>query len=206
VVLGHGSIAKDLSCDLIDLKSLENKNIDYLALGHIHSNKLEKLDVRGVWAYSGILSGRGFDECGEKGFVLLDITDGKISSKFIPFAKRQLIEVKFDLTQYSDWFDIENKILTLTKDIQKEHLLKIVLTGKYNIKLEKHLSMLEQKLEKFYFVKIKDESTLEVTIKDIENDISLRGEFIRKVLSSKLSEEEKEMVILVGLKALQGED
>ena len=66
--------------------------------------------------------------------------------------------------------------------------------------------MLEQKLEKFYFVKIKDESILEVTLKDVENDISLRGEFIRKVLSSTLKDEEKEQTILVGLKSLFGED
>jgi hypothetical protein len=94
----------------------------------------------------------------------------------------------------------------VTKEVSKDNLLKITLKGKYNIKLDKHLTMLEQKLEKFFFAKIKDESVLEVTLKDVEKDISLRGEFIRQVLSSNLTDEEKEQTILVGLKSLFGED
>ena len=166
----------------------------------------DDLDKRGVYCYCGCLEGRGFDECGQKGFVLLDTQNNLIDLEFIPFAKRQLIEIKYDITNQDNWFDIEDNILKLTKDINKDNLLKITLTGKYNIKLEKHLAMLEQKLNRFYFAKIKDETVLEVTLKDVEKDISLRGEFIRKVLSSNLTNEEKEQTILVGLKSLFGED
>ena len=209
IVVMHGQISKYDSKDKaenINLTKLKNKNIDYLALGHIHYYVKEALDKRGVYCYSGCLEGRGFDECGDKGFVLLNIKEDLISSKFIPFSKRQLVELNFDVTGKNNWFDIEEKIIEQTKDISKDNLLKIVLTGKYNIKLDKHLTMLEQKLEKFFFVKIKDESVLEVTLKDVEKDISLRGEFIRKVLLSDLNKEEKEQAILIGLKSLFGED
>lgn len=209
IVVLHGQISKYNSKDkaeIINLTKLKNKNIDYLALGHIHYFIQDNLDKRGTYCYSGCLEGRGFDECGEKGFVLLDINEKSIKTEFIPFAKRQLIEVEFDLTGYEDWFSIEEKIINQVKDIPQNNLLKVTLKGKYSIKLEKHITMLEQKLERFFFAKIKDESVLEVTMKDVEKDISLRGEFIRKVLSSKLSEEEKEQTILVGLKSLSGED
>ena len=53
--------------------ALKNKNIDYLALGHIHGYKEAPLDGRGKYCYPGCLEGRGFDECGKKGFVLLNI-------------------------------------------------------------------------------------------------------------------------------------
>ena len=53
-------------------------NIDYLALGHIHSYKCHKLDKRGVYCYSGCLEGRGFDECGDKGFVLLETEEDRL--------------------------------------------------------------------------------------------------------------------------------
>ena len=205
----HGQISKYDSkekAETINLTKLKNKNIDYLALGHIHYYIHDTLDKRGVYCYSGCLEGRGFDECGEKGFVLLDIEDSSISSQFIPFAKRQLVEIEFDITNYNNWFDIEEQIIERTKEVCKDNLLKITLKGKYNIKLDKHLTMLEQKLEKFFFTKIKDESVLEVTLKDVEKDISLRGEFIRQVLSSNLTDEEKEQTILVGLKSLFGED
>lgn len=46
---------------------------NYLSLGHIHSYKMDSLDRRGVYCYPGCLEGRGFDECGEQGFVLPDI-------------------------------------------------------------------------------------------------------------------------------------
>ena len=191
--------------EIINLNKLKNKNIDYLALGHIHSYQENQIDERGKYCYAGCLEGRGFDECGEKGFVLLNIED-TIEADFIPFAKRQLIECKFDITGYTDWFDIENDVLQMVKNIDKQNLLKLVLVGKYNIKLDKHISMLEQKLDAFYFAKVKDESILEVSLKDVEKDLSLRGEFIRKILSSNLSNEEKEQTILFGLKALEGED
>ena len=209
IVVMHGQISKYDSkekSETINLTKLKNKNIDYLALGHIHYYVQDSLDKRGVYCYTGCLEGRGFDECGDKGFVLLDIENSSISSQFISFAKRQLVEIEFDITNYNNWFDIEEQIIEKTKEVSKDNLLKITLKGKYNIKLDKHLTMLEQKLEKFFFAKIKDESILEVTLKDVEKDISLRGEFIRQVLSSNLTDEEKEQTILVGLKSLFGED
>jgi exonuclease SbcD len=56
------SSSKDKT-EVISLKELKNKAIDYLALGHIHSYKMEQLDSRGVYCYPGCLEGRGFDEC-----------------------------------------------------------------------------------------------------------------------------------------------
>ncbi len=209
IVVLHGQIGQTNSKDkteIINLNKLKNKNIDYLALGHIHSYIKETLDQRGVYCYSGCLEGRGFDECGEKGFVLLEIENGKVKSQFVSFAQRQLIELVFDITPYADWFVIEDKILELVKAYDQTNLLKITLRGKYPIQLEKHIGMLEQKLDQFYFAKIKDETTLVVTNQDVAKDISLRGEFIRQVLASDLTAAEKEQTILIGLKALAGED
>ncbi|MBQ7973868.1 MAG: DNA repair exonuclease, partial [Clostridia bacterium] len=209
IVVMHGQINQydvKSKAEVVNLTKLKNKSIDYLALGHIHTYEKKPLDQRGVYCYAGCLEGRGFDECGEKGFVLLNIENKSIRTEFVSFAKRKLIELRFDISGYDSWFDIEEQVLTMSKDLSPESLLKVVLVGKYSVKLDKHLKMLEQKLERFYFVKIKDESTLQVSFKDVEKDLSLRGEFIRKVLSSKLTDEEKESTILVGLKALFGED
>ena len=64
IVMMHGQIDR--------FGSFAGRNIDYLALGHIHKYKKGSIDSRGVYCYSGCLEARGFDECGEKGFVLLD--------------------------------------------------------------------------------------------------------------------------------------
>ncbi len=205
----HGQIGQFVTKDqteTINLNKLKNRNIDYLALGHVHSYTTGNLDRRGVYCYAGCLEGRGFDECGEKGFVLLDTDSGSIQSQFVPFAQRQLIETPFDITPYQDWYSIEEAIVAIAKNYAKENLLRVVLQGKYKIQLEKQLGMLEQKLDDFYLAKVKDESVLDVAMQDVAYDVSLRGEFIRQVLASNLSDKEKEQIILVGLRALTGED
>ena len=67
--------------------------------------------------------------------------------------------------------------------------------------------MLEETLnEKYYFAKVSDESKLKINPRDYENDISLKGEFIRNVLSSDMSDDDKNMVIEYGIKALLKEE
>jgi len=210
IVALHGQISKyDLKNDaeIINLTKLKNKNIDYLALGHIHSFDTDKLDDRGIWCYSGCLEGRGFDECGKKGFVVLESKENKLVHVFVNQSIRTLHEIEFDITNKDDWFDIENDIIETLSSISKEDLIKLVIKGKFNLDLMKQIRHLDLKLNNIYFfVKIKDESSLAINIKDFEKDLSLKGEFIRSVLSSHLSDEEKNRVILVGIKALSGED
>lgn len=209
IVVLHGQISKYnlKSENLINLTKLKNKNIDYLALGHIHSYEADKLDDRGVYAYSGCLEGRGFDECGDKGFILLDVKNDGFKYDFIQFAKRNLHEVKVDITGRNDWFDIENVVMKAVQGISKDDLVKVTLVGKYILELSKQIQHLHEKLNaKFYCAKVKDESVMKVDQCDLVHDVSLKGEFIRQVLASDLSDKEKEDVILVGIKALGGED
>lgn len=103
IVMMHGQIANYGSTgreDLIDLRALSGRNIDYLALGHIHSYREGVLPPKGVWCYPGCLEGRGFDECGDHGFVLLDIDpeSRKCTRKFVPFARRRFFAPEVDVT------------------------------------------------------------------------------------------------------------
>lgn len=195
--------------EIINIQSLKNKNIDYLALGHVHRFKQERIDNRGIYCYSGCLEGRGFDECGEKGFVLLDINEEKqkIESKFIPFAGRHLYEINVDITGTSTTLEVEEKIDNMIEKIEKEALIKIVLIGKVELNSERDIKYLEKKYKNmFYFAKIYDETTLKIDYMTYENDASLKGEFIRLVLKQNLSEEEKRKIITIGIKALTGEE
>lgn len=211
IVVMHGqeSVAnvKD-KAEIINLKELKNKNIDYLALGHIHSYKQEKLDKRGVYCYSGCLEGRGFDECGEKGFVLLDIEENKIKSKFIPFASRNLYEIHVDITGTKENNEIEQRITKKIKSVPETGMVKIVLDGEVEIGEERDIEYLTKKFESnFYYLKIEDKPTIKIDYMKYKNDISLKGEFIRKVIEQDdLTEEEKSKIISTGIKALSGED
>lgn len=210
IVCMHGQESKYEGKDkaeVINLQGLKNKNIDYLALGHIHKYKEQKLDARGVYCYSGCLEGRGFDECGKKGFVLLDIENGKIKREFIPFSSRTLHEVNVDITGTTTTSEAMGKIESLITDIPKQDLVKIILTGKIELESERDINyMLKMYQDRFYFIKIYDETEALIDYEKYENDASLKGEFIRLVLSQKLTDKEKREVIITGIKALSGEE
>lgn len=211
IVVLHGQESnyenKKDKTEIINLRELKNKNIDYLALGHIHKYKLEKLDNRGIYCYSGCLEGRGFDECGEKGFVLLNIENNKLETKFIPNAIRTLEEIEVDVSETMTTTEVEQKINEKIEKISKQNLVKIILVGKVDISSERDIDYLLKKYnEEFYYVKIYDKTTLRINYLDYENDASLKGEFIRMILRENLTEEEKKEIIITGLKALAGEE
>ncbi len=198
--------AKD-KAEIINMQELKNKNIDYLALGHIHKYKEQKLDTRGVYCYSGCLEGRGFDECGQKGFVLLDIEDGKIERNFIPFAQRTLHEIPVDITKTNTTSETIAKIESNIVDIPKEDLVKIILTGKVELESERDIDyILKNYQDRFYYLKVYDETLPLIDYEKYENDASLKGEFIRLVLSQKITDKEKKEIIATGIKALSGEE
>lgn len=211
IVVLHGQESnyadKKDKAEIINLKELKNKNIDYLALGHIHKYKMEKLDNRGTYCYPGCLEGRGFDECGDKGFVLLDIEDNKITTEFIKNSIRNLEEIEVDITDTITTTEVERKIEEKIEHISRENLIKIVLTGRVDINSEKDINYLLKKYsDEFYFIKIYDKTTLKINYMDYENDASLKGEFIRMILKEDLTEEEKKDIIITGIKALSGEE
>lgn len=215
IVMLHGQesayAGKD-SDGSIHLEALKDKGIDYLALGHVHSYKEEMLDSRGRYCYPGCLEGRGFDECGEHGFVLLDIDEEKkqINSTFVPFAKRKLYRIEVDITNCGDVPQIRNAIeQTLSEQlIEEKDLVKVVLTGKVDVSCDKSVEILEKYLEeRYYCIKLEDQTKLAVDDQDYRLDESLKGEFVRMVLAdTSLSEELRTQVIRCGIRALSGEE
>lgn len=191
----------------INIKEYKNKNIDYMALGHIHEYRLETLDNRGVFCYSGTLEGRGFDETGEKGFSLIEINGNKLTSKFISFATRVIQIIKVDITNVENQFELQNLVEKTVKNVNKENIIRVELTGSIAPTFNKSLSVIEKILSKeFYYVEISDKH-LKIKLENLDtSSVSLIGEFTKLVLSSDLDEKQKEYIISLGFKALNGED
>ena len=197
---------------VIPLRMLKNKGIDYLALGHVHEYKWDELDGRGIWCYPGCLEGRGFDECGEHGFVLLTIDEEnrKVSHEFVPFAYRKVYTLPVDISECMTTFDVSDRInQELVKGgVSETGLVKIILTGARDVSSELNMVLLRELFEPdFYFFKICDESGYRVDYKEYALDASLKGEFVRMVMDEDtMKEEEKADVIRYGLLALSGEE
>lgn len=207
LVMLHGEVFTQPGAEQIALPLLRSKHIRYLALGHLHSYQKAPLDLDGEYCYSGCLEGRGFDECGEKGFALLEISGGKLSSRFVPFARRTLHEVKVDITGADTVTQILSRMKQAAAGIGPDDLVKFTLQGTYSLQTQKDTAFLLKMMEpEFWCVKIKDESRLQIDKENYAYDASLKGEFIRLVLASDHSEGEKERIITCGLHALRGEE
>lgn len=198
----HGDDSNTYGINKVKIDSLENKYIDYLALGHYHSYKEEKIDNRGRYAFSGCLEGRGFDECGEKGFILLDI-DKEVKSTFIPFAKRTIHDVNVDVTGCKDLVDVKNRVNEEVKDIKKEDILLINLIGELPVDAEVDTKDILVHLNSFYFVVVKNKTLTQIRLEDYINDKSLIGEFVRGVYANdSFSPEMKQKILSTGLKLI----
>lgn len=215
IVTLHGqeiTSSSEKRAELVQLRELKNRGIDYLALGHVHSYKEDTLDGRGIYCYSGCLEGRGYDELGEHGFVLLDIDENSktFTREFVPFAHRKIYEVSVDISGCETTPDIVNAIedVLLGENISQDSLVKIVLTGKVSTTAEKDLDYIKTSFEtRFYFLRVVDDSGLAIDYEDYALDQSLRGEFVRTVRGrSDISEEEKLEIIRYGLQVIAGEE
>lgn len=211
IVIMHGQISQysdDIRRDVICLNKLKNKHIDYLALGHIHEHECDKLDGRGIYCYPGCLEGRGFDEIGEHGFVILDTKKRDIT--FVPFSYRKIHEIKVDVTKAVSTFEVKKKIdeVLQLENIDSKDMVSIILVGSVDVESEINMSYLNKQYEnEFYLSRIRNMTTYTLDYTMYMNDISLKGEFIRNVLAQNdLSDEDKFTIIRYGIKALKGEE
>ncbi len=211
IVMLHGEISESSSVlggegEIIPLTALCGKNIDYLALGHEHTFRHKKLDARGTWCYPGCPEGRGFDECGQKGFVVLTL-DGThcTGASFVPFAKRTLYDLRLDVTDLDGGtYAAEQALGALVRDIPRTDLVRVTLCGEESNEHRQDGNYLSHRLnERFFHAEIRDARTVsEPSVSD--GDVSLRGAFVRAVASLDLSEDDKNAVLRCGLAALDG--
>ena len=215
IVLLHGQIRDafgENDRENIPLRSLREKNIDYLALGHLHTYRSGELDARGIYAYSGCLEGRGFDECGEKGFVELDISEetGRVSAVFKAFSKRKLMLLNYDISNDESTGEVLSGVTERMREtgVSGDYGVKLVLSGTFNPENEWNPGVVEARFrENFRLFRLKDETKPRVNFADYAGEVSLKGEFVRLLENAPgLTEEEKAEIIRVGLSALRGEE
>ena len=209
IVVLHGEL-RDKSDEngKIGIKELSDLPIDYLALGHYHSYS-ETITDSGCYAvYCGTPEGRGFDETGDKGYVILDVNDKGVFHRFQRRAKRRLHIIEVDITGTKREVEIENRVSEKLSSIPFCDMVRVCLTGEHELGLSPNTEMLELRFASdYYYFEIKDITKLRICVEDYKNDLSLKGEFIRLVLSKdELTDEEKSAIIECGIRALAKEE
>ena len=208
IVVLHGALADGKTGgEIIGRRELEGKHIDYLALGHYHTYSAHKIDDTGIAVYAGTPEGRGFDEVGEKGFVIIEADGRYARHTFRPFARRTLRIIDVDLTGADGRAEIDRRVDSALSGISHTDLIRVRLCGKRAPELfPDEGAILSRWQNAFYHFEVRDESSIRINPEDYKYDRSLKGEFIRLVTSKKdLSDEEKDKIIRTGLAALMGE-
>lgn len=204
IVMLHGDIFSSGN-DYIDLNLLKNKNIDYLALGHLHTFQEQDFG-RGKLCYSGCLFGNGFDECGQKGFLCVDCTD-KIIAKFVPSKSRSYQIVNVDITGLMKFQEIVDAIKCATDKFSRKEFLRVVLTGYFDESAEKYLSLIEEEFSDQFYFEIKDESKLKIDLEKYKGEkLSFKAELLNLLeKEDSLSENEKSKIGQIAIEALRGD-
>ncbi len=208
IFLLHGTLGGGYSPEREEILSrgiLEQKSIDYLALGHYHTHTAIRLARGGLACYAGTPEGRGFDETGKCGVILYDTDTG--SAEFIVTAARTLHDITVDVTGSVTLPEIERRVEEAILGIPAEDMVRLTLCGEVEEHYLKEPEQIGALLDgRLFFARVKDSIRLRLRADRYRNDISLRGEFVRRVLrDTSLSEEDRERVLAFGLRALEGE-
>ena len=214
IVMLHGQIREGYAVpdpESVPLSALRGCGVDYLALGHLHHYRSFPLDERGIGAYCGCLEGRGFDECGPCGFVLID-TDASGSSpavRFVPFASRTLYNVDCAVTGCSCDTEIYERISRVLDgcSASERDLVRLRLTGELEYGCSPDPSFIRRQWEdRYHYFEYMSRTVPVVHSEEFLCDATLKGEFVRVVNAADgLSDRERTRILRCGLRALSGE-
>jgi len=154
IFLVHASLPPYSDTNPISSKEIEESGFDYVAAGHIHAHEGFQKYGETYAAYPGIPEGRYFDECGRKGFIILDISKDSFNGKFIEISKRTVSKVEVDISDCILISDIVKKL----EHLDKKDIYEIILTGspKENVYFDIN-TLKELLLENLFFVKVSSE-------------------------------------------------
>ena len=213
----HGDLRSDLNSDYNSVTEsfISNSGMDYIALGHIHKRSEIQKAGHTRYAYSGCAEGQGFDELGEKGVYIGEVSKADIGLKFLPTSKRLHILQKTDVSGISNSQKICDEIIStlynLYGESATENLYKIVLTGKITDDVNISVAEIETLLnEKLYFAKVRNCTEPYIDYAELRKEKTLKGIFVNNMLNriENADEGEKELLckaLYLGINAFKSE-
>lgn len=122
ILLAHGGDEKHIP---VKKDRLDALGYDYIAMGHIH--KPQKMGQRA--AYAGALEPIDKNDTGQHGYIKGICNEQGVRIKFVPWAKREYIHKKIEVTKDMTNTGIREKIKALIHELGEQHLYKLTLTG-----------------------------------------------------------------------------
>ena len=204
LLVQHGDLKSDLKSDYnaITPRFVKESGMDYIALGHIHKRSDALKLGNTYFAYCGCPEGQGFDELDQKGVYIAEIGKGSCTLEFVPVSFRIHAHEKIDISNCFTPAEIAACVLSVLKEKYGEdyrkNIYKIVLTGAVAENAVINLSEISARLVgEVFYAKVKDSTTLAVDFEELSKEASLKGIFVKNMLSriEKAQGEEKEFLL-----------
>ncbi|HHU07108.1 MAG TPA: hypothetical protein GXZ59_02055 [Clostridiaceae bacterium] len=214
-----GSSAAGVYNSLPSQRIRENR-LDYLALGHIHkASELpqgDRIDSRNTMAlYPGSPQGLSFNEAGARQALIVELDNSEILSvSSLPSSSRMFIDLNTEINSSQSDQEIIDQIVAEVREIDpvdyRRHSYKIHLRGEAPSDLK--VKRLESGLrEEIGHVNLLDELRPAENIKELGEEQTLRGLFVRKMLAAaeesdnEDTEYDLQQALRLGLAAFRGE-
>ncbi|MDU7963978.1 MAG: DNA repair exonuclease [Clostridium perfringens] len=199
IMVLHGDLRNNETGEYNPLlfKEIEESKMDYIALGHIHKFSGIKRIGKTYYAYSGCPEGRGFDEEGDKGVILGDVSLGAVDLDFIKTNKREYFLKEIDISNCATKEEVIDKILnTISKESREKNLFKIILKGNIEESFKIDIDLIENLIrDKFFYCKILNSTRIKIDIDEMSNEYSIKGIFCSLIKDALESNEEDEEIL-----------
>jgi len=167
----------------ISKKDIETSGFDYIALGHIHKPTGLLCENGVYYAYSGCIEGRGFDELGYRGAMFGTIEKGNVDMQLKRFSKSRYEAVSVDISGINEKMEALDVIRQAIRLYTEDTALRLTLTGE----LKNAFVILPNEIGKGcefpYYIEIIDETYIAPELGELESSNTLKGVFVRKIMS-----------------------
>ena len=183
----------------VTASQVRNSGLSYLALGHIH--RLGGLQVGNtVCGWPGCPMGRGWDEPGEKGYLLVDL-DGEVQLQPVTLDTPRFQQLTVEIGE-DPAADLEAVLPPVSEDF-----FRVTMTG-YG---EPDLRQLQRRFSSIPNLTLRDQTLDPVDIWDQAGEDSLRGVYFQRLKdAAELAEpEERQRILLaaeISRKLLEGRE
>ena len=207
IMVLHGNVAGNGYAPITPAH-MARSGLHYLALGHIHQASGLQRAGDTYWAYPGCPEGRGFDELGQKGALVVTLDpSGSCDARFAPLCARRYEILDIDLTGREDALSAVEEVLPAQTD---RDIYRLRLIGSFAMDAGV-LSQLEQVLTpRFWCLELQDRTRMPRDLWARAQEDSLTGLFLQIMAQQCQQHPDDETLQLAarfGLAALEnGED
>ena len=145
----------------------------------------------------------GFDELGQHGMVVGEFIDKKLRTEFIPLDEGEFRVVDVDISEMESVETIIENINNIQLDM--DNFYEIVLVGRKSYEIDMY--SLKKSVIRNNIIKIKDKTKVSYNLEEIARDNTLKGIFVKEILSrledESYDEETVKKALEIGLEILE---